>query len=65
MTSTQDIVLGAAARKTSRRRDKKERPKRMGKHGKKRLHILFNDTKKAFDGWEDLPEPWTFQTCEA
>jgi hypothetical protein len=65
MTSTQDVVLGATARKTQRTRDKRERPKRTRKLGKKRLHILLDDTKKAFGGWEDLPEPWTFQTCEA
>jgi hypothetical protein len=38
--------------------------KRTRKIGKKRLHI-FDESKKAFDGWEDLPEPWTFETCEA
>jgi hypothetical protein len=32
---------------------------------KKRLHILLNENKKAFDGWEDMPKPWTFETCEA
>jgi hypothetical protein len=45
--------------------EKRQRPKRTGKPGKKRLHILLDDTKKAFDGWEDLPELWTFETCEA
>jgi hypothetical protein len=65
MTSTQDVVLGAAACKTQRRRDKRERPKKIGKPRRKRLHILLNDTKKTFDGWKNLPEPWTFHTCEA
>jgi hypothetical protein len=44
--------------------EKRQRPKRTGKLGKKRLHILLDDTKKAFNGWEDLPKPWTFETCE-
>jgi hypothetical protein len=61
MTSTQDIVLGVAAYKKQRRTEKRHRPKRTCKPGKKRLHILLDDTKKAFDGWEDLPEPWTFR----
>jgi hypothetical protein len=65
MTSTQDVVLGAAARKMQRRKDKRQRKKRTGRPGKKRLHILLDETKKAFDGWKDRPEPWTFQTCEA
>jgi hypothetical protein len=30
--------------------------KKNSKPGKKRLHILLDDTKKAFDCWEDLPE---------
>jgi hypothetical protein len=64
MTSTQDVVLGVVAHKKQRRTEKRHRPKRTGKPGKKRLHILLDSTKKAFDGWEDLPEPWTFETCE-
>jgi hypothetical protein len=53
MTSTQDVVLGVAASKTQRRKDKRQRKKRKGRLGKKRLHILLDETKKAFDGWED------------
>jgi hypothetical protein len=50
-------VLDVAARKTQRRKDKRERPKRTGKPGKKRLDILLDQIKKAFDGWKDVPEP--------
>jgi hypothetical protein len=57
MTSNQDVVLDVAARKTQRRKDKRERPKRTGKPGKKRLDILLDQIKKAFDGWKDVPEP--------
>jgi hypothetical protein len=64
MTSTQDVVLGAAAHKKQIRTETRHRPKRTGRPGKKRLHILLDDTKKAFDGWEDLLEPWTHETCE-
>jgi hypothetical protein len=63
MTSTQDVVLGAAVHKKQRKTEKRHRPKRTSKPGKKRLYILLDDTKKAFDGWEDLPEPWTLEWC--
>jgi hypothetical protein len=50
MSSTQDLVLGAAAHKTHRRKDKRQRKKRTGEPGKKRLHVLLDENKKAFDG---------------
>ena len=64
MSSIQDLVLGAAARKIQRRKERRQRPKRTNKLGKKRLHILLDDTKKAFNGWEDVPKPWIFDTYE-
>ena len=64
MSSIQDLVLSAAARKTHKRKDKRERKKRTGKIGKKRLYIFLDENKKAFDGWEEVPKPCTFETCE-
>lgn len=34
------------------------------KASKKRLHILLDPDKHAFDGWENQPQPWTKKTCE-
>jgi hypothetical protein len=65
MSLTQDLILDAEACKTHRKKDKRQRKKRTGKTGKKRLHIFFDKNKKAFNGWEDVPELWTFETCEA
>lgn len=33
---------------------------RQGKHQRSRLHVKNNPTKLAFRGWEDVPDPWTF-----
>jgi hypothetical protein len=30
-----------------------------------RLHIFLDDNKLAFNKWEDVPEPWSFDNCEA
>ena len=38
---------------------------RRGIHHKKRLHILLDESCKAFKGWEDKSEPWTYSTCES
>ena len=65
MSSTQDLVLGATARKTYKRKDKRQRKKRTGRIGKKRLHIFVDENKLAFNRWEEVPELWTFETCEA
>lgn len=62
MSSTQDAVLGAGPLRTPTKRKKKT--KRTGRPGKKRLEILLDDSKKAFDGWESEPEPWSLETCE-
>ena len=64
MSSTQDIVLDTTAYKTQRRKERRQRPKRTGKPRKKRLHILLDDTKKAVDGWKDVPKLRTFDTYE-
>lgn len=37
---------------------------RRGQKHKKRLHILFDGTCKAFNGWEDVEGTWTLDTCE-
>jgi hypothetical protein len=65
MSSTQDLVLGATARKMHKRKDKRQRKKRMGRIGKKRLHIFLDESKLAFNRWEEVPKSWTFETCEA
>jgi hypothetical protein len=41
--------------------DKRQRKKRTGRIGKKRLHIFLDESKKTFNGWEEVPEPWTFE----
>jgi hypothetical protein len=40
MSSTQDLVLDATTRKMPKRKDKKQKKKRTGRIGKKRLHIF-------------------------
>jgi hypothetical protein len=37
---------------------------RPGVHHKKRLHILLDESCKAFKGWQDQPDPWTYNVCE-
>jgi hypothetical protein len=64
MSSTRDIVLGATACATGTTEDKKKK-KRTGRITKKRLHIFMDQTKLAFNGWEDVAEPRNFQNCEA
>jgi hypothetical protein len=65
MSSTQDLVLGATACKMRKRKDKRQKKKIMGKIGKKKLHIFLDESKLAFNGWEEVLELWTFETCEA
>jgi hypothetical protein len=65
MTSTQDLVLGAAARKMPKRKDNREKKRRMGRIVKKRLHIFRNESKLAFNGWKEVPKPWSLETCDA
>jgi hypothetical protein len=48
-----------------KKKDNREKKIRTGRIGKKRLHIFFDESKKAFNGWEEVPELWTFETCEA
>ena len=64
MSSTQDAVLGAAALRTPTKTTRKKKTKRTGRPGKKRLEILLDDSKKAFDGWEEEETPWSLETCE-
>jgi hypothetical protein len=64
MSSTGDVVLGATAC-TIRTTVEKKRKKRTGRIAKKRLHIFMGHNKLAFNGWEDVAEPWNFQNCEA
>jgi hypothetical protein len=65
MTSTQDLVLGAVARKTPKRKDNRKKKQRTSRIGKKRLHIFLDESKLAFNRWEEVPKPWSFKTCEA
>jgi hypothetical protein len=62
MSSTQDVVLSAAALNTLERKDKRKKKKRMSK---KRLYIFLDDSKLAFNGREDVPKLWSFDNCEA
>jgi hypothetical protein len=64
MSSTQGVVLGAAALNTPRTSNKKKK-KRTCKSAKKRLHIFMDHSKLAFNGWEEVVEPWNFNNCEA
>jgi hypothetical protein len=57
------VVLGVAALNTQAK--KYNEKKRNGKNTKKRLHIFFDETKKAFLGWEDVAELGNFSICEA
>jgi hypothetical protein len=56
MSSTRDVVLGAAACTTGTTEDKK-RKKRPRRIAKKRFHIFMDHMKLAFNGWEDVAEP--------
>jgi hypothetical protein len=57
-----DIHECGAARIAKKEHDKGRR--RQGKIHKKRLHILFDQNSKAFQGWEAVIEPWSLTTCE-
>jgi hypothetical protein len=59
MSSTGDVVLGAAACSRGTTEDKK-RKRRTRRIAKKRLHIFMDHTKLAFNGWEDVAKPWNF-----
>jgi hypothetical protein len=65
MTSTQDLLFVAVARKTPKRKDKRQKKKRTCKIGKKRLHIFLDESKNVVNGWKEVPELWTFGTCES
>jgi hypothetical protein len=65
MISTQDVVFGASTWKTLKRKDNRQKKRRTSKIGKKRLHIFFDESIKAFNGWEEVPKPRSFETCEA
>jgi hypothetical protein len=64
MSSTGNVVLGAAACTTGKSENKR-RKRRTGRIAKKRLHIFMDHSKLTFNGWEDVAEPWNFQNCEA
>ena len=53
-------VLTAAEKKA----EKDKLRQRPGKKDRKRLKVLLNPAKKAFKGWEDVPEPWMTSDCE-
>jgi hypothetical protein len=61
---TMDGVIdeSGAARIAKKEHDKGMR--RRGKIHKKRLHILFDQNSKAFQGWEVVVEPWSLAICE-
>jgi hypothetical protein len=61
---TMDGVIDerGAARIAKKEHDKRRR--RRGKIHKKRLHILFDQNSKAFQGWEAVVEPWSLATCK-
>jgi hypothetical protein len=62
MSSTQDVVRGAAGLKTPTKKYKKSH--RTGRPGKKRLEIFLDNSKKAFDGWEGITRKWNHEDCE-
>jgi hypothetical protein len=45
--------------------ERQEKKKRTGRIAKKTLHIFIDQTKLAFNGWEDVAKPWNFQNFEA
>ena len=55
--------MGIVALNTQAKKYNKK--KRNGKNTKKRLHIFFDETKKAFLGWKDVAELGNFSTYEA
>ena len=65
MTSTQDLLFVATARKMPKMKDKRQEKKRMCRVRKKRLHIFLNESKKVVNGWKEVPELWTFGSCES
>jgi hypothetical protein len=65
MSSTQDVVFGVVALNTPKRKEKRMKKRGTGRIGKKRLHIFLDDSKLAFNGWEDVLKPWSFENCEA
>jgi hypothetical protein len=44
MISTEDLVLGAAARKTPKKKDNRKKKRRMGRIGKKRFFIFLDES---------------------
>ena len=59
------LSLGAMARKTPKRRDKRQKKKRMDRNTKKRLHFFMDDSKLAFNDWKEVLELGSFNNCEA
>lgn len=55
MSSTQDVVSDVVTCIIGTMEDKKSK-KRTGRIAKKRLHIFMDQTKLAFNGWEDVTE---------
>jgi hypothetical protein len=62
LTMDGDIHERGATRIAKKEHDKERRCR--GKIHKKRLHILFDQNSKAFQGWEAVVEPWSLTTCE-
>lgn len=58
--------MSAAARTAGaiRKAEKDRNRKRRGTMHRKRLHVLTSENHIAFRGWDEVPEPWTIQTCE-
>jgi hypothetical protein len=47
-----------------RKAENDKKRKRRGNPQRKRLHVLQNSKKLAFQGWQDEPDMWTMATCE-
>ena len=52
MSSAGEVELGIVARNTPSKKYRKK--KGMERHTKKRLHIFFDESQKAFLGWKEV-----------
>lgn len=59
-----EVVDAHASNAAERKKIKDKGRRRPGHRHKKRLHILYDDKQKAFNGWEDVQNTWTYQMCE-
>jgi hypothetical protein len=63
MSSSREVELGVVASNMPPKKCRKK--KGTGRHTKKRLHIFFNESQKAFLGWKEVQEPRNFSSYEA